>query len=799
FESCLFGSITMIKVNKLFLAIILLVVENSYCFRKYDRPTPVNDTTLQVTVTLSLIDLNSIRLLDMDYRLDYNIMYEWTVAKNVCDIYVKQLFAHNLIVGEVKAGEVLVLGGDDTNMFWIPDMYIEEAKNIEVPTLPGNNAFLTLTITPEFTCDLKYESRLAALIGCQMDFHDYPYDRQLCYVRMRSHFYPLPMVNYIWNSSGVPFHFYLHLNDYDISFSWNSYNTIAKGANFSCLEVDFVFQRKLSHFIVQVILPTLIIVAISYSSFWISVDTGPCRFILTVTTLLSLVTQFAGLKSQLPPVSYITGLDIWMLACMCCVFAAIIEVAIANYYEKKRKIIIEQRKREYEGKRKMYKFMRAQSKEAPSYISHKLQSLDMLKTNFERECACKNFNDDHLLNVRFDSSEEPPSDIALKLDIEFRLDHFLTYEWSVGKDSCSDYLKKITKSNGTDTLFIDDSYVIRGESRKHIWIPDIYVPEAKKMELTTAIGHNSLLLLFVDSSGTCRLKHETRVATIVSCQMDFRDYPYDKQICPFRLRNHYYPTNTLMIKWSEKGVTAAREIKLNNYRFSFVFKSYNRTPLIVDDEFSCLEVDFIFERQLSHFIVQVVCPSIIITTVAYASFWVGVETGASRFQMTVITLLSLITQFVGVKANLPPVSYVSCVDIWMLACMLFVFSAAIELAAVNFLFKRRNRIIEKRKREIERRKNILQNLSQSDEFKAENAFKSGNNRPFLVESGNVKQLVAWHNNNLIAIPTINENLDLPDLALRVDQVFRVIYPIAFLIFNAVFWPLLLNRSMLKNN
>ncbi|RWS01377.1 glycine receptor subunit alpha-2-like protein, partial [Dinothrombium tinctorium] len=352
---------------------------------------------------------------------------------------------------------------------------------------------------------------------------------------------------------------------------------------------------------------------------------------------------------------------------------------------------------------------------------------------------------------------------------EFRLDHFWTYEWSVGKDSCFDYLKRITKSNDTDTLFIDDTYVIRGESRKYIWIPEIYIPEAKKIELPTAIGQNSLLLLFVDSSGVCHLKHEIRVATIVACKMDFRDYPYDKQICHFRLRNHYYPMNTLMIKWSEKGVVRARKIKLNNYRFSFVFKSYNETPLNENEEFSYLEVDFIFERQLSHFIVQVVCPSIIITTVAYASFWVGVETGASRFQMTVVTLLSLITQFVGVKANLPPISYVSCVDIWMLVCMLFVFSAAIELAAVNFLFKRRNRIIEKCKREIERRKNILQNLSQIDEFKAANAFNSGNKGPFLVECGNVKQLISWHNNKLIAIPTINENLDLPDLALRVDQ------------------------------
>ncbi|RWS02890.1 glycine receptor subunit alpha-2-like protein, partial [Dinothrombium tinctorium] len=402
----------------------------SVCFRKYDRPTPVNGTTLDVIVTLSLIDLNSISLLDMDYRLDYNIMYEWTTAKNVCEIYVKQLKDNNLIVDAMEPGELLELEGDNANMFWIPETCIEEAKKVEISSSFGNKMFLTLTITPEFACNLKYKSRLAALIGCQMDFRDYPFDRQLCNVRLRSRtnnfldffkpkdlffkadFYSLPLVNYLWNPSGVTFQFDLHLNNYDVNFSWNSFDAIAKGANFSYLEVDFVFQRKLSHFFVQVILPTLIIVTVSYSSFWISVDTGSCRFTLTVTTFLSLVAQFAGLKSQLPPVSYITALDIWMLACMFAVFAAIIEVTVANYYDEKMRRIIERRKREADKKRKLLEHRSARRNE-DHFCIHQIKPID---ANFEGETSeCKNRNND-----RVDSSDEPLPDMAVKVDKIFR-------------------------------------------------------------------------------------------------------------------------------------------------------------------------------------------------------------------------------------------------------------------------------------------------------------------------------------------------------------------------------------------
>ncbi|RWS24622.1 glycine receptor subunit alpha-2-like protein, partial [Leptotrombidium deliense] len=201
--------------------------------------------------------------------------------------------------------------------------------------------------------------------------------------------------------------------------------------------------------------------------------------------------------------------------------------------------------------------------------------------------------------------------------------------------------------------------------------------------------------------------------------------------------------------------------------------------------YSWLEVDFVFERKLSYFIVQVTGPSVLIVTIAYMSFWVNVNTGTSRFNMTVGTFLSIVMQFLGVKAGIPRVSYVTVIDIWMIACMLFVWISCFELSLVNYLFHRRKVILEKRKMENERGKKYFEEGSevailQRGLLMAKEGHPKMLTSTFTIESGlNIEDIVQE-----------------PDLALFVDKLFRVLYPLAFIIFNGFFWPLMLNRNLL---
>ena len=76
--------------------------------------------------------------------------------------------------------------------------------------------------------------------------------------------------------------------------------------------------------------PTILIVRISWVSFWINVDASPARVNLGLTTVLTTTTISVGINESLPRVSYIKAIDIWMITCLIFVFAALLEYAFVN-------------------------------------------------------------------------------------------------------------------------------------------------------------------------------------------------------------------------------------------------------------------------------------------------------------------------------------------------------------------------------------------------------------------------------------------------------------------------------------
>lgn len=78
--------------------------------------------------------------------------------------------------------------------------------------------------------------------------------------------------------------------------------------------------------------------------------------------------------------------------------------------------------------------------------------------------------------------------------------------------------------------------------------------------------------------------------------------------------------------------------------------------------------------------------------ILYVYFLIG------RIAMSMTTLLTLIAMFSSVRQNVPKVSYVSYLDIWMVVCIFFVFYCIVEFVIVTVMvrnqFKRAAKILE---------------------------------------------------------------------------------------------------------
>ena len=65
---------------------------------------------------------------------------------------------------------------------------------------------------------------------------------------------------------------------------------------YPCLHMQFHLERQYGFFMLQTYVPTILIVILSWISFWINMDAIPARISLGVTTVLTMATQMSGSK-----------------------------------------------------------------------------------------------------------------------------------------------------------------------------------------------------------------------------------------------------------------------------------------------------------------------------------------------------------------------------------------------------------------------------------------------------------------------------------------------------------------------
>ncbi|KPP70467.1 hypothetical protein Z043_110705 [Scleropages formosus] len=168
---------------------------------------------------------------------------------------------------------------------WVPDVFFVHSKRSFIHDTTMEN--IMLRVYPDG--NILYSVRVTVTALCSMDFSRFPLDTQNCSLELESCWY-------------------------------------------NRLYINFLLRRHIFFFMLQTYFPTMLMVMLSWVSFWIDRRAVPARVSLGITTVLTMSTIITGVSASMPQVSYVKAVDIYLWTSFLFVFLSVIEYAAVNYF-----------------------------------------------------------------------------------------------------------------------------------------------------------------------------------------------------------------------------------------------------------------------------------------------------------------------------------------------------------------------------------------------------------------------------------------------------------------------------------
>ncbi|XP_053400665.1 glycine receptor subunit alpha-3-like [Mercenaria mercenaria] len=772
-------------------------------FDGYDKKLPPNsdkdgiEKQVQVTVNMYINSMFSISEMNMDYSMSVFLRERWIDDRLRYDdtLNITRLILDNTLFESV----------------WMPDMYILNEKKSDYHEVMVSNKLIH--IYPDGT--IQHSARVTGTFSCLMHLQKYPFDTQYCKFEVESYGHSTEDLRFIWSENAVSMAKDIEFPQFSITeIKSNSCEKDYYGIIYPCIGVTIVLERNYAYYIIQIYVPCFLIVMLSWVSFWLDPTSVPARISLGLLTVLTMTTQSSGARANLPRVSYVKAIDVYMATCLTFVFLALLEFAFVNMLtrgdpERPKDERRDKEKKESKlttiGSRKSIKVCpevqsndEAQSVLIVNYSGTKRQFSIFTKTMKTitgatvvyssimllvltatvNVCSSINVTMSTILDDIFTGYDKklppkfntvgPDQQIAVVVNLfvnsmfsireanmDYSMSIFLRERWVDERLKYTDVLN-LSRLELDSSMFGD------------IWMPDLYIVNEKESDYHEVTIPNKMVHIYPDGT----VQFSARVTGIFSCRMYLHKYPFDTQTCRLDVESYGHSTNNLKFEWDSKAVTVANDILLPNV-FIKSINSYNCDKDYFGIVYPCIGVTFVFVRNFEYYILQIYLPSILIVILSWVSFWLDCTAVPARISLGLLTVLTMTTQSSTVTEHLPRVSYLKAIDVYMAACLTFVFLGLVEFAYVNVLTR------------VERRRFKSKPADQKENDQKElngNAVKESLKLPAKNDDSES------NNPRGFEIPCFQQLSNL-GRARMVDKISRVMFPLTFVIFNIVYWCL----------
>uniref|UniRef100_A0A3Q3A8N3 Gamma-aminobutyric acid receptor subunit pi n=2 Tax=Kryptolebias marmoratus TaxID=37003 RepID=A0A3Q3A8N3_KRYMA len=283
-------------------------------YNRYLRPN-FNEGPVEIGMSLDIASIDAISEINMDYTATIFLRQRWRDSRLV-----------------FPGNESVSVDGRLVSLLWIPDTFIPDSKRSFLHDVTVENRLIRIFSNGT----VLYALRITATIACNMDLTKYPMDKQVCTLQLESWGYNIQDVVFYWTrgNDSVKGLDTLRLAQYSVESYYTSVSeAVYETGHYPKLVLHFSLRRNVLFFILETYVPSILLVVLSWVSFWISQSSVPARTCIGVTTVLTMTTLMMGARTSLPNANcFIKAIDVYLGICFTFIFGALLEYACAHFY-----------------------------------------------------------------------------------------------------------------------------------------------------------------------------------------------------------------------------------------------------------------------------------------------------------------------------------------------------------------------------------------------------------------------------------------------------------------------------------
>ena len=287
-------------------------------------PVPSADV---VTLTMEVTAVENVDQLELAYDVEGRMTATWTDARLA-------------FAGTTQAGctDQLSFDSVEAEPIWKPELMFHDAitsyignRGSAADRLAGNLERLEIQHDGTVTWLIRWHAKLR----CPMHFGQLPYDVHNCAVVLGSFTHRADEVKLRWASAAPVSSSARNLTEWQVAVDSSNVTELqmhwGSSRAFSFVSVELSLQRIAYSYMWTYWFNSVLLVAVSYSGFWLKMDPG--RVALSVISLMVAYTQLQSLKMTLPRIGYQMWLVNFLFRSILFQCLTFIVMALVNYGE----------------------------------------------------------------------------------------------------------------------------------------------------------------------------------------------------------------------------------------------------------------------------------------------------------------------------------------------------------------------------------------------------------------------------------------------------------------------------------